>query len=64
MLVLGRRLNEPVVIDDRIFIKVVRGKQGNFRIAIDAPKDVKITRGELFPGIEEMEEKWSRALGE
>ncbi|MCI8351685.1 MAG: carbon storage regulator, partial [Oscillospiraceae bacterium] len=50
MLVLGRNLNEPVVIDGKIFVKVVRGKQGGFKIAIDAPRDVSIVRGELFPG--------------
>lgn len=64
MLVLGRKLGEPVVIDGKIFIKVVRGKQGNFKIAIDAPRDVSITRGELFPGIEEIEAKWAKVLGE
>ena len=42
----------------------MRGKQGNFKIAIDAPRDVSITRGELFPGIEEIEAKWAKVLGE
>ena len=64
MLVLGRSLNEPLVIDGKIFIKVVRGKQGGFKIAIDAPREVSIVRGELFPGIEEVEAKWAKALKE
>ena len=64
MLVLGRNLNEPVVIDGKIFVKVVRGKQGGFKIAIDAPRDVSIVRGELFPGIEEMEAKWAKVFWE
>ena len=64
MLVLGRSLNEPLVIDGKIFIKVVRGKQGGFKIAIDAPREVSIVRGELFPGIEEVEAKWAKVLKE
>ena len=64
MLVLGRSLNEPLVIDGKIFIKVGRGKQGGFKIAIDAPREVSIVRGELFPGIEEVEAKWAKVLKE
>lgn len=60
MLVLGRSLDEPIVINDNIFIKVVKGKSGNFKIAIDAPKDVKITRGEFYPGMDEVKERWAK----
>ena len=64
MLVLGRNLNETIVIDGKIFIKIVRGKMGNgLKVAIEAPREVSIVRGELFPGIEEMEAKWAKALG-
>ena len=64
MLVLGRNLNETIVIDGKIFIKIVRGKLGgNLKVAIEAPREVSIVRGELFPGIEKMEEKWQVALG-
>lgn len=62
MLILGRNLDQSIVIGGNIFVKIVKGKTGNFKIAIDAPKDVKIVRGELFPGIDEMEEKWAKAL--
>ena len=64
MLVLGRNLNETIVIDGKIFIKIVRGKIGNnLKVAIEAPRDVSIVRGELVPGIEEIEKKWAKALG-
>ena len=64
MLVLGRNLNDTIVIDGKIFIKIVRGKRGsNLKVAIEAPKDVSIVRGELFPGIEQLESRWERALG-
>ena len=63
MLVLGRNLNEAIVIDDKIFIKIVRGKVGNnLKVAIDAPRNVSIVRGELYPGIEEVEKRWAKAL--
>ena len=60
MLVLGRNLNETIVIDGKIFIKIVRGKLGNgLKVAIEASKDVSIVRGELFP----MEARWAKVLG-
>ncbi len=50
MLVLGRNLNETIVIDGKIFIKIVRGKLGNgLKLAIEAPKDVSIVRGGAVP---------------
>ncbi|MCI8623683.1 MAG: carbon storage regulator [Provencibacterium sp.] len=64
MLVLGRNLNETLVIDGKIFIKIVRGRQGNnLKVAIEAPREVSVVRGELFPGIEKMEAKWAKVLG-
>ena len=35
----------------------------NLNETIEAPKDVSIVRGELFPGIEEMEARWAKVLG-
>jgi len=46
MLVLGRKPGEYVVIDNKIVVKVVKGKNGELRLAIDAPKDMSIIRGE------------------
>ncbi|WP_160670669.1 carbon storage regulator [Clostridium sp. C8-1-8] len=48
MLVLGRKPGEYVVIGDNITVKVVKSENGDLRLAIDAPKDVKITRGEVW----------------
>lgn len=47
MLVLTRKENETIRIGDDIEITLIRVKGGNIRIGIDAPKDVKILRGEL-----------------
>ncbi|WP_432407340.1 carbon storage regulator [Wukongibacter sp. M2B1] len=48
MLVLGRRIGEYVMIGDKIKVQVVKGKEGDLRLAIDAPEDIEIIRGELL----------------
>lgn len=48
MLVLGRKPGEYVVIDDKIIVKVVEGDKGDLRLAIDAPKEIPIVRGEIY----------------
>lgn len=48
MLVLGRKPGEYIIINDNIKIKVIKSETGELRLAIDAPKDVKIVRGEVF----------------
>lgn len=48
MLVLGRKPGEYVLIGDDIMVKVVKSDEGDLRLAIDAPKNVKIVRGEVY----------------
>lgn len=48
MLVLGRKPGEYVVIGDNIIVKVVRSEEGDLRLAIAAPRDTNIVRGEVF----------------
>lgn len=48
MLVIGRKPGEYVVIGDDIKVKVVKSEEGDLRLAIDAPKHVRIVRGELY----------------
>jgi len=48
MLVLGRKPGEYVMIGDDIMVKVIKSDFGDLRLAIDAPKDTPIIRGELF----------------
>ena len=47
MLVLGRKLNEKVVIDGRIEVTIVRIDRKQIRLAFQAPDEVTIMRGEL-----------------
>lgn len=48
MLVLGRKPGEYVMIGDDIMVKVIRSELGDLRLAIDAPKNTPIIRGELL----------------
>ena len=48
MLVLGRKPGEFVMIGGNIMVKVVRSDDGDLRLAIDAPKDINILRGEIY----------------
>ncbi|MFG0334922.1 MAG: carbon storage regulator [Maioricimonas sp. JB049] len=47
MLVLTRRLNEAIVINNAIELRVVAINGGRIRLAIDAPQDVAIRREEV-----------------
>ncbi len=48
MLVISRKTNESVIIDDNIEITVLETSKDKIKIGINAPKDVKIKRKELF----------------
>lgn len=48
MLVLGRKPGEFVMIGDDIRVEVVKSEDGDLRLAIQAPKDIIIARGELL----------------
>ncbi len=47
MLSLGRNPGEYIVINGNIFIKVV-SNNGSLGLAIDAPRNINIVRGEVF----------------
>lgn len=48
MLVLTRKLGEGIVIGDDTIITIVEMKGGNVRIGIEAPRDKKIYRQEVY----------------
>ncbi|WP_094603822.1 Translational regulator CsrA [Sporomusa silvacetica DSM 10669] len=51
MLALTRKAGERIVIDDNIVITIVDIKGENIRLAIEAPREIKIYRGELYDAI-------------
>lgn len=53
MLVLTRKPGEGIVVGDDISIKVIEIKGGAIRIGIDAPRDKKIYRQEIYDRIVE-----------
>lgn len=53
MLVLTRKLGESIAIDDHIKIRVVQIKGKQVRLGIEAPKDTKIHREEVYLAIQQ-----------
>jgi len=53
MLVLTRKIGESISIDDNIKITVVQIKGKQVRIGIDAPKETKIYREEVYTAIQD-----------
>lgn len=52
MLVLSRITGEDIRIGDDITIRVVSVRGERVRIGVDAPKDVRVHRGEIYEAIE------------
>lgn len=53
MLVLTRKLGESIAIDDHIKIRVVQIKGKQVRLGIEAPRDTKIHREEVYISIQD-----------
>jgi carbon storage regulator len=51
MLVLSRKRNESVVINDNITVVVVDVRGDKVRLGIEAPKDVPVHRKEIYDAI-------------
>ena len=57
MLVLSRKKNESIVIDDNIVITVVEVRGDKVRLGIDAPKEVTVHRREVYEAIKKAEQE-------
>ncbi|MDU2063413.1 MAG: carbon storage regulator CsrA [Sporomusaceae bacterium] len=51
MLALTRKIGERLVIGDNIVVTIVDIKGDNIRLGIEAPRDIKIYRGEIYDAI-------------
>ena len=56
MLVLSRKLNESIVINDDIMIVVVEIRADKVRLGVEAPKEVPVHRKEIHDAIRREEE--------
>ena len=54
MLVLTRRINESIVINDDVSVVVVEVRGDRVRLGIEAPKDVSVHRKEVYDVIKEI----------
>lgn len=67
MLVLSRFPGQDIKIGDNITVKVTKVVGDTVRLAIDAPKDVRVLRGELQPEeaqltLKQWMERWEQAV--
>ncbi len=52
MLILSRKVDEKILIDEDIKISIVEIKGNQVKIGIEAPQDVEILREEVFKSVE------------
>jgi carbon storage regulator len=53
MLILARKINESIIIGDKIEVSVIDIKGDQVKLGIDAPKKVKVYRQEVYNAIQE-----------
>ncbi len=63
MLVLSRKKNESIVINDDITIVVVEIRGDKVRLGVEAPKEVPVHRREVFDAIHRNEELVANKAG-
>ena len=56
MLVLSRKKNESIVINDNITVVVVEVRRDRVRLGVECPKEVPVHRREVFDAIRRNEE--------
>ena len=52
MLVLSRKKNESIIINDNITVTVIEIRGDKVRLGIEAPKDVTVHRREVYEAIQ------------
>jgi len=62
MLVLSRKIGESIIVGDEIEISIVDIQGDNIRIGINAPKNIKIFRKEVYKEIQAENQRASESL--
>lgn len=57
MLILNRKIDESIIVDDNIEIKILEIQDGKVKLGIEAPKEVTILRKEVYEEIIEENRK-------
>jgi carbon storage regulator len=57
MLVLSRKRNESIIINDNIVVTIVDIRGDRVRLGIEAPKHVTVHRREVYDAIKESEKR-------
>jgi carbon storage regulator len=60
MLILSRKSEEEIRLGDNITIKILSIQHGQVKIGIEAPRDVRVVRGELYAEIQQANLEASR----
>ncbi len=63
MLVLSRKKNESIVINDDVKIVVVEIRGDKVRLGIEAPKEVPVHRNEVYEAIRKMSDEQTSSDG-
>ena len=64
MLVLSRKKNESIVIDNNITIVVVEIRGDKVRLGVEAPKEVPVHRREVYDAIKRNEQQSDNSANE
>jgi carbon storage regulator len=64
MLVLSRKKNESIIINDDITIVVVEIRGDKVRLGVEAPKEVPVHRNEVYEAIRRNQQKQDADAGE
>ena len=61
MLILSRKIEESIIVGDTIRIKILGIQEGQVKIGIEAPKEIKVHRSEVYEQIQKENVEASRA---
>nr|WP_225877765.1 carbon storage regulator CsrA [Alkalibacter mobilis] len=56
-MILNRKINESIIIDDKIEIVILEAGDGKIKIGIEAPKNISIFRKEVYEEIKKENEE-------